>query len=125
MLERGIEREHFFFGHVTGDFVLRELASLLTDQLRAGDLLAKYGGEELALLLPDTSLDEAIGLCERLRAAVEGHRFESRKGRVPVTFSAGVARLEPGMSAEALFEAADRQLYAAKDAGRNRVMPVG
>lgn len=112
------------FGHVAGDMVLRELAAILAEQMRAGDILAKYGGEELAIVLPDTKLDEAITLCERLRSAVAAHAFESRKGRVPVTFSAGVAQVQAGMNAEGLFEAADRRLYDAKEGGRNRVEPA-
>ena len=111
------------FGHLVGDFVLRELAALLSRSIRAGDLLAKYGGEELAVLMPDTSLADALVSCERLRQAVEGHAFDSRKGQVPVTFSAGVAQFEAGMNAEALFELADRRLYEAKEGGRNRVEP--
>lgn len=113
------------FGHTTGDLVLRELASLLTRTLRQEDTLARYGGEEFAVILRRTPLREGARLAERLRRRIEDHAFRHGQQRLPVTISLGVATgPASGLSTpEALVEAADQQLYRAKRAGRNRVMP--
>lgn len=110
------------FGHVTGDHVLRELARRLAAGIREGDLLARYGGEELALLLPDTDLAAALELCERLRAEVAATSFESHRGPVPVTVSVGVSAFRDDVTGAALVDRADGQLYTAKSSGRDRVV---
>ncbi len=107
------------YGHVAGDTLLKELAQLMTAQLREGDLLARYGGEEFALLLPEHSEQAAVEIAERLREAVEVHAFPHNH----ITVSVGVASsfsLPPEPSA--LVEAADRALYQAKRLGKNRVI---
>lgn len=98
-------------GHPAGDRLLKETAAAWREELRAGDLLARIGGEEFALLLPACSTEDALTVIERLR------------GRVPYeqTCSAGVVVHEPGESAEALITRADEALYSAKAAGRDRV----
>jgi diguanylate cyclase (GGDEF)-like protein len=107
-------------GHRRGDEVLEQVGSLLRDGIRSSDSAYRYGGEEFGLLLRDTTLGAAIALCERLRVAVE-ERFAVRQQRITASF--GVAALEPGMDAPADFiETADRALYQAKSAGRNRVV---
>jgi diguanylate cyclase (GGDEF)-like protein len=108
-------------GHATGDTVLKSLAQVLRSALRPDDLLARFGGEEFVALLPGCPLPEALAVTEKLRAAVQAHDFGF--GR-PVTASFGVAQFSAGQSPEALIAAADARLYAAKAAGRNRVMPV-
>jgi diguanylate cyclase (GGDEF)-like protein len=107
-------------GHAEGDAVLVALVGVVARTLRATDLLARYGGEEFALLLPDTPPEGGRVLAERVRAAVEAHPWPKR----PVTASFGVASLGGGRDAAAartLLADADRALYAAKRAGRNRV----
>ncbi|MCA9716185.1 MAG: GGDEF domain-containing protein [Myxococcales bacterium] len=111
------------YGHVAGDTVLRELAVAVTPRVRSGDVFARYGGEEFALLLPETSLRNAVASCDRIRRLIAKRGVSTRKGVVPVTVSVGVAEFELSMDAEELLAAADRQLYAAKEGGRDQVQP--
>lgn len=120
------------WGHQTGDEVLRSVAGLVQDQLRAGDTIARYGGEEFVVLLPQTVAVHAQDIAERIRAAVAGSCFQATGGEtVLVTLSVGLSMLDidgAGRSggesdhAAAMIEAADRALYEAKHAGRNRVV---
>ncbi len=107
-------------GHSGGDEALRRFASLVTAECRGGDLPARYGGEEFVVALQDTGIDEAQRFAERLRSRVEG---ATARDRAPITFSAGVASLvEEDDGPGSLIERADQALYAAKAAGRNRVV---
>lgn len=109
-------------GHPAGDAVLRELASVLGTAARSGDILGRIGGEEFAMLLPETSGDEAIAAAERYRAAIAAHPVAIGPGRtIPITASIGVAPLEDRIaSAEDWIARADVPLYRAKNEGRNR-----
>lgn len=109
------------FGHALGDEVLRRIAAVLRQTCRAVDVVARYGGEEFALALPDTSLAEAVVLCERIRAAVEAHPWGELEARLGVTISAGVVARMPGEDPDAALARADALLYEAKRNGRNRV----
>lgn len=106
------------FGHQAGDEALAAVAGIVAASCREGDLAARYGGEELAVILPGTSRDDAMIVAERIRAAVAAHPMPRRA----VTVSVGVAAAEGGCSAEVLIEAADRALYEAKASGRDRVV---
>lgn len=110
------------YGHPGGDVVLRGVAQLLSEQLRATDLAGRYGGEEMAVAM-QADLPGARLVAERYRQAVEEAVFQSPDGRdVQVTVSIGIGELEEGMeSADQVLEHADRALYRAKDGGRNRV----
>ncbi|MCP5280007.1 MAG: GGDEF domain-containing protein [Rhodoferax sp.] len=109
-------------GHQAGDQTLVLFARLLSTALRAGDLLARWGGEEFLLLLPATSLDEAQRITERLRiTCTESPAWESLPG-CRVTFSAGLVLHRPGDSSALTIARADAALYAAKHAGRNQVV---
>lgn len=110
------------WGHLKGDQVLKQLAQLCCNALRGEDLVARLGGEELAVLLPCTAIDPAMQLAERLRAAIADGDFGITQGRV--TASIGVAEHREDDSIDAFIERADRGLYAAKRAGRNRVWRV-
>jgi two-component system cell cycle response regulator len=108
-------------GHLAGDDTLRAVARALDRQIRTGDALYRYGGEEFLLLLPEQSIDAAALAAERLRGAVEALSLPHPAGGV-VTVSAGVATLaDTGCTPDELFELADQALYRAKEAGRNRV----
>jgi diguanylate cyclase (GGDEF)-like protein len=108
-------------GHPRGDEVLVAVATALRETVRTGDTVYRYGGEEFVVLLPEQTLDGARLAAERLRAAVEALALPHPGGGA-VTVSIGVAGLGDGSCApDALFEAADAALYAAKEAGRNRV----
>lgn len=116
------------FGHQVGDDVLRTLAESVGASLRAADLLARHGGEEFAVVLPHTELDQAAVVAEHIREAIRGAHFASVDGRVEVSVSAGVAQARPaGDGVDALVARADRALYRAKAEGRDRVVadPVG
>src|SRR3984957_13625841 len=109
------------FGHLLGDEVLRQVSSLFHQQLRKMDVVCRYGGEEFAILLIQTNAQHAMGVAEKLRRMVESWQFPG----VPrmVTVSAGVAAFpEHGASRDEIVRAADTALYAAKQAGRNRVL---
>jgi two-component system cell cycle response regulator len=108
-------------GHLAGDDVLRRVAGELEQQIRTGDALYRYGGEEFLVLLPEQPIEAAALAAERLRAAVEGLALPHPAGGV-VTVSAGVAALgDDCCKPDELFELADQALYRAKEAGRNRI----
>ena len=110
------------FGHQVGDEMIVHLAYLAHSCKREGDVLARIGGEEFALLLPDTDLPEAQIVAERLRNEVAARSLVVRSRSIPATVSIGVANLVSTMSdVSDLMKAADQALYDAKRAGRNRV----
>lgn len=110
------------YGHPTGDHVLRVLAQLLREQLRASDLVARVGGEEFAVLMPQTELEQARLICERVRALVAEHRFGSSSQPLSISISIGLARLDVAAEDGAALRAADQALYQAKNEGRDRVV---
>jgi diguanylate cyclase (GGDEF)-like protein len=87
--------------------------------MRSSDLITRYGGDEIALLLPSTSIDDAYIICERLRTTVEQYDWPSLDPRLRVTLSIGLAE-DDGSALAELLARADAQLYASKRAGRNR-----
>ncbi|MBN1476306.1 GGDEF domain-containing protein [Candidatus Sumerlaeota bacterium] len=112
-------------GHQRGDAVLRDVADLLNQSVRSLDVCVRYGGEEFTVLLPRTPLERAKRTAERIRSAIESHVFEAGElqpgGRL--TVSLGVASLPRlAQDSETLIRMADEALYAAKHAGRNRVV---
>jgi diguanylate cyclase (GGDEF)-like protein len=111
------------YGHTTGDRVLVRVAATLKSCLRAEDVLARVGGEELAVILRQTAQMGAVALAERMRHAVELSAVQHGAHRVTVTISTGVATAVGGcgIKGPGLFELADTQLYKAKNEGRNRV----
>jgi diguanylate cyclase (GGDEF)-like protein len=111
-------------GHQTGDEVLKSVIRVCEHVLRPGDLLGRIGGEEFAVLLPETDISEAFSIAERLRSAIEQHQTQSNGVAVQCTVSIGIAafdRQQDGL--KDLLKKADDQLYLAKDNGRNRVEP--
>ena len=106
------------FGHQAGDAVLRQVGALLRHAVRPSDLPARYGGEEFAVLLPEAGIEEAMQVAERI---VRAFRAVAWPGRA-VTISVGAAALAGSESADALVGRADAALYAAKAAGRDRVV---
>lgn len=110
-------------GHLEGDGVLRQLADILRRLVRAGDLLARIGGEEFAVLMPDTDVEQARAFAERVRQTVESAAFMPGGAPRQVTVSIGLAAMaEDRLQRSELLRTADRALYAAKEAGRNRVV---
>ena len=110
------------YGHASGDQVLIEVADIIRKHLRDSDLAARWGGEEFALLLPETDQNGARVLAEKLRTKIQDHTFELQGQKARVTCSFGVFSLnESHQNAESLFEHADKNLYQAKNEGRNCV----
>lgn len=110
------------YGHATGDVVLRRFAECVSEQLRPTDCFARLGGEEFAVLLPQTTQSEALALAERIRLAVAALRLESPKGVLQFTTSIGVVQWSKERSIDDLLAQADIGLYQAKSLGRNRVI---
>ena len=113
--------------HAVGDDVLIRVAGILRICLRGADLIARIGGEEIAVLLADDGKDERTiaAVCERIRADIEAHNWEEIAPGLSVTTSLGAAVRRPGESGAALMARADAALYEAKVAGRNRVVVAG
>ncbi len=110
------------FGHLAGDAVLRQLGGIVKTRVRRDDTIARIGGEEFGVLLPEVGLDGGVEVARKLRAAVEEAKFEFEGPVMEVTISAGVAEWKPGIAdAQELVKVADEKLYEAKRTGRNRV----
>lgn len=110
------------YGHLEGDRVLEQIANLLRLHVRSSDTPARIGGEEFAILLPDSDLDVAAGVVEGMRLAVEASIFAPGGVSRRITISGGIAVLGPDcVDRSALFRSADGALYRAKDSGRNRI----
>jgi len=122
-----VDADHFkrvndVHGHPGGDAVLRQLGRLLAGTFRQIDVVARIGGEEFAVLLPSSSLDEAVAVAERLRRQVEAQTVPFDGTWIGCTISAGVAAsADETLTLDALMKRADQALYAAKENGRNRV----
>ena len=114
-----------FYGHLTGDQVLRLVGMSLKQNIKGQDITARYGGEEFAVVLPNTALRQALTVADHIRRAVMAKELKKKStgeilGRV--TISVGVSMLKPGDDTDSLIERADACLYAAKRNGRNRVI---
>ena len=110
-------------GHLTGDYVLREMSRRLLQKVRKEQLMARYGGEEFAAVLPETDHPGAMQFAEKIRAIVANDPFEYEGDKVPVTISVGVHTLQgQDMEPLAFIKVADDNLYRAKREGRDRVV---
>lgn len=107
--------------HLAGDYVLKELATLVRSRVRPDDTVARYGGEEFAVVLPETSLQGALKIGEDLRQLVEGHAFTFENERIAVTVSIGAAQADERCDVVQFLKGADEQLYNAKRTGRNKI----
>jgi diguanylate cyclase (GGDEF)-like protein len=112
------------FGHLGGDFTLRELALCVQGGIRREGLLARYGGEEFAIVLPEATLDVGLHVAERIRAQVEKHPFQYEGRGFSITISLGVTATtgEELLTPDEFLHQADESLYDAKHQGRNRVV---
>lgn len=110
------------YGHPGGDYVLRELGSLVQSKLvRSNDYFARYGGEEFVLILQATPIKTATDVAERIRQTIEAHPFQFNEQKFKVTISIGVAEFKENDTWENIYNRADKALYSSKQAGRNRV----
>jgi diguanylate cyclase (GGDEF)-like protein len=110
------------YGHPTGDRVIVTLARLLQQRLRKTDIVGRYGGEEFVVVLPDTDIDAARDVLDKIRESFAMIRHAYEKGEFSVTFSCGIARFPECIDATIISNEADKALYQAKNAGRNRVV---
>ena len=123
-----IDLDHFkkvndTFGHRMGDSVLKSLSRLLRQRLRKSDIIGRYGGEEFVVLMQNTDADQAFVIMDEIRnhfSEVEHHM--AQKDIIFVTFSCGISSFPEFLTAKMLSDAADKAMYAAKDAGRNRIV---
>jgi diguanylate cyclase len=109
-------------GREAGDAALTHLVAVTRECMRGQDTLARYGGEEFVILMPDTALENGIDAMTRLQRALTRRYFLAGNEQLLITFSAGVAQLEPEEAAESALRRADQAMYLAKRQGRNRVL---
>ena len=109
-------------GHLSGDAALKHLANVAKASLRTQDSVARFGGEEFVVILPDTSADEATEVLTRLQRELTKELFLEGDQRILITFSAGVVQVQSGETLEQVLQRADLAMYAAKRAGKNRVV---
>jgi diguanylate cyclase len=110
------------YGHRAGDKVLAIVAECLAKSVRSADFVARYGGEEFVMLLPGTTLPDALRTAEAVRLAVTQLGFHFRGAPVSISVSGGITQFQDGDEAESAFDRADNAMYKAKEAGRNRVV---
>ncbi|HEV2322221.1 MAG TPA: diguanylate cyclase [Gammaproteobacteria bacterium] len=115
---KGVNDKH---SHMVGDDVLRTIANILRNQCRSIDIIARYGGEEFLLCFPETSHENAVTVCEKIRKQVEEYDWHRLQPGLQVTLSVGLTAAPPEYDVDALIAAADEKLYEAKRGGRNRV----
>jgi len=116
-----LKRMNDRYGHLTGDEVLRVFARLIASTVRRSDIVARYGGDEFAILLPHTTAEAAKALCERLRRRIEAHTFTVGEQAEQIGASFGIAGYDPLVDSDGteIVRRADEALYRAKNAGRN------
>ena len=112
------------FGHDAGDTVLRHTSQLIRRAARNADCVCRWGGEEFLVLLPQTGMDGAMHIAERIRSEVAGTSLQVSGQVVKVSLTLGVAMLKPGEAVDSAISRADKALYAGKAAGRNRAVPA-
>ena len=108
------------YGHAAGDKVLKTIARLFKQETRDADFIARFGGEEFVGIFPETRLEDALSLANKIREKVQNSKFHYEHKPVPITASAGLATFLPNDTVETVFKRADAALYRAKEGGRNR-----
>lgn len=114
-------------GHPAGDYVLKTIAEILKKGVKGSDIVARYGGEEFIIIFPDTTKENAIKICEKLRKSIKDFKFPNEESQPngDLTISFGIASFpEDGIKAEELIKKADIALYKAKELGKDRVIPA-
>ncbi len=110
------------YGHIAGDAVLRQLAALVRANIRREDIFSRVGGEEFAIIVPETVATDASAVADKIRSLVEATEMTFDAISIPVTVSLGVAGMDANETSESLYAKADALLYRAKQSGRNRVV---
>lgn len=109
-------------GHMSGDAALQHLARVAKSSLRPHDSVARFGGEEFVVIMPDTTIHDALEVLTRLQRELSKQLFLEGAEHILITFSAGVVQVQPGEALEQVIDRADKAMYSAKRAGKNRVM---
>jgi len=110
------------YGHSVGDYILKEVAYLLIDTFRKTDMVFRYGGEEFAVIIPETPIEKAVVPLERFRRAINEYPFNTSGKDIEITVSIGISEFGKEITtAQNLFEEADKALYKAKANGRNQI----
>ncbi|MHB1331970.1 MAG: GGDEF domain-containing protein, partial [Sulfuriferula sp.] len=120
-----IDIDHFkqindVYGHHAGDIVLKKFACTMQESLRGTDSIGRYGGEEFIMMMPETLLDQAELMLQRICSAIAGSKIDVGVAEVQITVSAGVAQYMQSESPDDMFSRVDKALYRAKQSGRNR-----
>ena len=110
------------YGHQAGDKVLKLIASVVASRLRSVDFVGRYGGEEFVILMPETDIDVAFNVLDKIRSAIAKTPFRFKENPVQITLSFGLADFKENDTVEIVFQRADKALYGAKDAGRNKCL---
>jgi diguanylate cyclase (GGDEF)-like protein/PAS domain S-box-containing protein len=110
------------YGHDAGDYILRGLSRLMTDSLRLQDIIGRWGGEEFLILLPETDINGASFVAEKLRMAIQNHEFLYHEHQLTITVSFGISVYKDEMTIDRCLKRADDNLYLAKKQGRNRIV---
>jgi len=112
------------YGHQVGDLVLKGVADVLTASVRSVDVVARYGGEEMIILLRGTGLQDALTVAEKIRKGVKDHTVKDQQNTYNVAISLGVSMFQPADSMDTIIKKADEGLYRAKQTGKDRVCTV-
>ena len=118
------KRVNDILGHDMGDQILKEIAARLVTNMRAVDIVSRYGGEEFMIAMPSTTQAEAVVAADRVRDLIAGTPIYVDGQALQITTSAGVAEVQKGEELRDVFRRADDALYKAKQAGRNQVLPA-
>ncbi len=110
------------YGHIAGDGALKHLVKIVKETLRSMDVIARFGGEEFLILLPETAVEAATATMTRLQRELTRHFFMHENEKLLITFSAGVALRRPNGAQTELVKRADQAMYTAKKTGKNRVV---
>lgn len=112
------------YGHLAGDKILKQVSSLILENIRKSDIAARYGGEEFAVIFPNTTLDQAISICERIRDVIENYPFNVHDEIINITISGGVSSgycCKSSCQQYNFIESVDQLLYKAKSSGKNQI----
>jgi diguanylate cyclase (GGDEF)-like protein len=118
------------YGHAAGDCVLKNVSTVIKNEIREYDIACRYGGEEFFIILPQTKLTEATSVAQRLRKVIEETKMDIKEAEIEgvsfikITASIGVCEYDNSMNANTFAQKADKALYEAKEAGRNRVIVI-
>ena len=118
------KRVNDILGHDMGDQILKEVAARLVTNMRAIDVVSRYGGEEFMIAMPNTKADKALIAADRVRSLIAGTPIFVDGEALQITTSVGVAEVEQGESLRDVFKRADDALYKAKESGRNKALPA-